>query len=156
VLGCNPYAPDFKHNGMAYINANCFSFPTVSVNSQLAPLCNNVDSSGTLHPDTNGQRLCLNLFGNNGRNRLIGPKLVNVDFAILKNLRAPRISETFAAQLRFEFFNIFNHANFQAPINNLQFNGITGFNSVDPGSAGIIDTTTTTPRQIQLGVKIVW
>jgi hypothetical protein len=156
VLGCNPYAPDFKHNGMAYINANCFSFPTVSVNSQLAPLCNNVDSSGTLHPDTNGQRLCLNLFGNNGRNRLIGPKLVNVDFAILKNLRAPRISETFAAQLRFEFFNIFNHANFQAPINNLQFNGITGFNSVDPGSAGIIDTTTTPPRQIQLGVKIVW
>jgi hypothetical protein len=156
VPGCNPYAPDFKHNGIAYINANCFSYPSVSVNSQLAPLCNNVDSSGTVHPDTNGQRLCLNLFGNSGRNRLIGPKLVNVDFAIFKDLRAPRISETFAVQLRFEFFNIFNHANFQAPINNLQFNGITGFNSVDPGSAGIIDSTTTPPRQIQLGVKIVW
>jgi hypothetical protein len=154
--GCNPYASDFKHHGMAYINANCFSFPNVSVNSQLAPLCNNVDSSGTLHADSNGQRLCLNIFGNNGRNRLIGPHLVNVDFAIFKSLRAPRISETFVAQFRFEFFNILNHANFQAPINNLQFNGISGFNSVDPGSAGIIDTTTTPPRQIQLGVKFVW
>jgi hypothetical protein len=156
VPGCNPYASDFKHNGLAYINPNCFSFPSVSVNSPLAPLCNNVDSSGTAHPDTNGQRLCLNLFGNSGRNRLIGPKLVNVDFAILKNIRAARISETFAVQLRFEFFNILNHTNFQAPVDNLQFNGIAGFNSVDPGSAGIIDSTTTPPRQIQLGVKILW
>jgi hypothetical protein len=157
VPGCNPYASDFKHNGMAYINTNCFSYPSVSVNSQLAPLCNNIDSSMTVHPDTpDGQRLCLNLFGNSGRNRLIGPKLVNVDFAILKNIRVPRISERFAVQLRFEFFNILNHTNFQAPVNNLQFNGITKFNSVDPGSAGIIDSTTTPPRQIQLGVKIVW
>jgi hypothetical protein len=109
-----------------------------------------------VHPDTNGQRLCQNLFGNSGRNRLIGPKLVNVDFAVFKNIRAARISETFAVQLRFEFFNILNHTNFQAPIDNLQFNGIAGFNSVDPGSAGIIDSTTTPPRQIQLGVKILW
>ncbi|HEV7512078.1 MAG TPA: TonB-dependent receptor [Candidatus Acidoferrum sp.] len=156
IPGCNPYASDFKQNGMAYINANCFSFPTVSLNSNLAPLCNSVDGSGTIHPDTNGQRLCLNLFGNNGRNQLVAPRLVDVDFAILKNIRVARISETFAIQLRFEFFNIFNHANFQAPINNLQFNGISGFAAVDPGSAGIIDTTTTPARQIQLGIKILW
>jgi hypothetical protein len=113
-----------------------------------------------VHPDTNGQRLCLNLFGNGGRNRLIGPKLVNVDFAILKNIRAARISETFAVQLRFEFFNILNHTNFQAPVDNLQFPGILpGTFGVDPGSpvtTGILTSTTTTSRQIQLGVKIVW
>jgi hypothetical protein len=156
IPGCNPYNPNFKQSGMSYLNPNCFSYPSVSVNSPIAPLCNNVDSSGTVHPDTNGQRLCLNIFGNNGRNQLVAPNLVNVDLALLKNIRVPRISETFGVQLRFEFFNILNHANFQAPVDNLQFNGITGFNSVDPGSAGIIDSTTTPPRQIQLGAKIIW
>jgi hypothetical protein len=126
------------------------------VNSPIAPLCNNVDSNGVVHPDTNGQRLCLNIFGNGGRNQLVAPNLVNVDLALLKNIRVPRVSETFGVQLRFEFFNILNHANFQAPVDNLQFNGITGFNSVDPGSAGIIDSTTTPPRQIQLGAKVIW
>jgi hypothetical protein len=103
--------------------------------------------------DMNGQRLCTNIFGNNGRNTLVGPKLVNVDLALLKNVR---ISETVGLQLRFEFFNILNHANFQAPVDNLQFNGIGVFNAVDPGSAGIIDSTTTPPRQIQFGAKIIW
>jgi hypothetical protein len=156
VPGCNPYNSNFKNTGMTYINPDCFSYPSVSVNSPIAPLCNNVDSNHVLHKDTNGQRLCLNIFGNNGRNTLVGPKLVNVDLALLKNIQVPRISETFGLQLRFEFFNILNHANFQAPVDNLQFNGITGFNSVDPGSAGIIDSTTTPPRQIQLGAKIIW
>jgi hypothetical protein len=156
IAGCNPYNSNFKQSGMSYLNPDCFSYPSVSVNSAIAPLCNNVDSNGVVHPDTNGQRLCLNIFGNNGRNRLVGPKLVNVDMALLKNIRIPRISETFGLQLRFEFFNILNHANFQAPVDNLQFNGITGFNSVDPGSAGIIDSTTTPPRQIQLGAKVIW
>jgi hypothetical protein len=152
VPGCNPYNPNFKQPGASYINPNCFSYPSVSVNSPIAPLCNNVASDG-VHPDTNGQRLCMNIFGNNGRNSLVAPKLVNVDLALLKNVR---VSEAVALQLRFEFFNIFNHANFQAPVDNLQFNGIAGFNSVDPGSAGIIDSTTTPPRQIQLGAKIIW
>lgn len=153
VAGCNPYNPNFKNSGMSYINPNCFSYPSVSVNSPIAPLCSKVNDH---FRDSNGQRLCLNIFGNNGRNQLVGPRLVNVDLALLKNIRVPRISETFGLQLRFEFFNILNHANFQAPLDNLQFNGITGFNSVDPGSAGIIDSTTTPPRQIQLGAKIIW
>jgi hypothetical protein len=153
VPGCSLYNPNFKQSGMSYINPNCFAYPSVSLNSPIAPLCNNVDTNGLLHPDTNGQRLCLNIFGNNGRNQLVAPKLVNVDWALLKTTR---ISETVALQLRFEFFNILNHANFQAPVDNLQFNGIAGFNSVDPGSAGIIDSTTTPPRQIQLGAKVIW
>jgi hypothetical protein len=158
LVGCNPYAHDFKHNGMVYLNTACFSFPTVSVNSPIAPLCNNLDANGNPVADMNGQRLCQNIFGNNGRNQLVGPKLVNVDLAILKNVRVPRVSENFAVQFRFEVFNIFNHANFQAPINNLQFNGLlaNGFNSIDPGSAGTLDTTVTPSRQIQLGLKILW
>jgi hypothetical protein len=138
VPGCNPYNANFKSEGNRYINANCFSYPTVSVNSPIAPLC----SSPAVK---DGQQLCPNIFGNNGRNSLIGPKLVNVDFAILKNIRAARISETFAAQLRFEVFNIFNHTNFQAPVD-----------PGDPITTGVLTSTTTTSRQIQLGVKIIW
>jgi hypothetical protein len=152
VPGCNPYNPNFKKSGQSYINANCFTYPSVSVNSAIAPLCN---TNGV--PDSaDGQRLCMNIFGNNGRNSLVAPKLVDVDLALLKNIRVRKISETFGVQLRFEFFNIFNHANFQAPVDNLQFNGIGAFNAVDPGSAGIIDSTTTPPRQIQLGAKVLW
>jgi hypothetical protein len=150
VAGCNPYNPNFKQSGASYINPNCFTYPSVSVNSPVAPLCSMVNNQFV---DMNGQRLCTNIFGNNGRNTLVGPKLVNVDLALLKNVR---ISETVGLQLRFEFFNILNHANFQAPVDNLQFNGIGVFNAVDPGSAGIIDSTTTPPRQIQFGAKIIW
>jgi hypothetical protein len=156
IPNCNPYNSDFKHNGMAYINANCFSYPSVSLNSPIAPLCNNIGADGNPVPDTNGQRLCLNIFGNNGRNQLFGPKLVNSDFSLIKNTHISRISELFNVQFRFEVFNIFNHANFQAPVDNLAFNGLVGFNGVDPGSAGVIDSTTTPARQIQLGLKIVW
>jgi hypothetical protein len=84
---------------------------------------------------------------------------VDVDLALLKNIRVPQISETFGLQLRFEFFNILNHANFQAPVDNLQFNGILSppsLNGIDAGSAGTITTTNTPSRQIQLRAKIIW
>jgi hypothetical protein len=154
VAGCNPIVSNFKSNGMNYINPDCFTYPTVSVTSPIAPLCN---TNGV--PDQNGQRLCLNIFGNAGRNQLVGPRLVDVDFSVIKNTRIPRISDSFNLQLRFEFFNILNHANFQAPVDNLQFNGLLAgsFNSVDNGgSTGLITQTSTTPRQIQLGLKIIW
>jgi hypothetical protein len=82
------------------------------------------------------------VLGNNGRNSLYGPKLVNVDFSLFKNTH---ITERFMMQFRAEFFNIFNHANFQAPVDN---------NTLGQGASGQIDSTTTTSRQIQLGLKL--
>ena len=93
---------------------------------------------------------------------MVGPNLVNVDFSVIKNTHVPKVSETFAVQLRFEFFNILNHANFQAPVDNLSFGGFGAlvpggaYNSVQGGTGGVIDSTTTTSRQIQLGVKVIW
>lgn len=86
------------------------------------------------------------ILGDNGRNRLYGPNLFDFDFSLIKNTPVPKISESFNTQLRFEFFNILNHTNFQAPVDN---------NSM-AGSLGLIDSTTTTSRQIQLAVKVVW
>ena len=51
---------------------------------------------------------CANLMGNGGRNTVIGPGLVNFDFSLLKNNYIRRISETFNAQFRAQFFNIVN------------------------------------------------
>ena len=52
-------------------------------------------------------------FGNVGRNSMIGPGSQNVDFSVAKNVP---ISERLGKiQVRFEFFNFFNHANFGNP-----------------------------------------
>jgi hypothetical protein len=93
----------------------------------------------TAPPTANGLVL-----GNNGRNSLYGPKLVNVDFSLFKNTH---ITERFVAQFRAEFFNIFNRANFQAPLDNI---------TLGNNSSGNIDSTITTSRQIQLGLKLTF
>jgi hypothetical protein len=55
-------------------------------------------------------------FGNAGRNIVQGPGYQQWDFAALKNFR---FSEAKTLQFRAEFFNIFNHANFGMPVNDL-------------------------------------
>jgi len=95
----------------------------------------------------------LTLFGNTGRNSVIGPGLVNVDFSVIKNTRISRISEAFNAQFRVEFFNIFNRANFAPPINNSSFFDEDG-SSI--GGAGSLDQLATRPREIQLALKLIW
>ncbi|HEY9502724.1 MAG TPA: hypothetical protein VIR01_13910, partial [Pyrinomonadaceae bacterium] len=62
-------------------------------------------------------------FGNLGRNALRGPGFAQVDFSVSKDTK---ITETQSFQIRFEFFNLFNHANFADPsggINKDSFGG---------------------------------
>jgi carboxypeptidase family protein len=151
VPNCNPINQRFKSSGLNYVNPACFVFPTVSVGSAIAPLC---DQGGTT--PINGQVLCLNAQGNERRNQLVGPRLVNVDLSLVKNIHIPRISEAFNLQLRVEAFNIFNHANFQAPTHNNTFGGRFGFNQESPGTAGLLDSTATPSRQVQLGAKVIF
>jgi hypothetical protein len=88
------------------------------------------------------------LVGNSGRNRFYGPGLTTVDFSLFKNFS---FRERFKAQFRGEFFNILNHPNFAAPnfLNDAN-------NSIGTGNAGIIGSTSTASRQIQLGLKLIW
>jgi carboxypeptidase family protein/TonB-dependent receptor-like protein len=149
--GCgNPINPGNVNN---YLKLNCFSPPLAP--ASLAAVCQpassgQVDAKGNpiLVPGT-----CMNLFGNNGRNRVIGPGLFNVDFSVFKNNYIRRFSENLNVQFRAEFFNIFNHANFLSPIHNdVLFNQ----DGSPVSGAGAIYTTTTTSRQIQFGLKIIW
>jgi hypothetical protein len=94
-------------------------------------------------------------FGNLGRTTFNGPSLVNFDFAVMKNTALPKISEGFKVQFRAEVFNIFNHTNLGVP-------GLGAFTQGSNGGAnpnasfGVFTGTTTTSRQIQLGLKLVF
>jgi len=88
-----------------------------------------------------------------GRNIIIGPGLVNVDMSIFKNNPVKRISETFNVQFRAEAFNVFNRPNFGPPITN---STILDGSGIPVQGAGALDTTTTTSRQVQFALKVVW
>jgi hypothetical protein len=96
------------------------------------------------------------IIGNLGRFNLVGPGLVNTDFAIMKETNIPKISEGFRIQFRAELFNILNHANFSLPaFTNFTSGATPGTGFISP-LAGVITTTTTTARQIQLALKVVF
>lgn len=79
--------------------------------------------------------------GNAGRDIIHGPGRNNFDFALMKDTQ---ITESTKVELRFEFFNFFNHTQFDP-------NGInTDFNS----SAFGTETAAFAPRLIQLAAKI--
>ena len=82
-----------------------------------------------------------------------GPALSDLDFSIFKNTPVKSISENFNVQFRVEMFNILNRANFEPPFDNNTL--MDQFGNPVPG-AGAIDATTTTSRQIQLALKIIW
>lgn len=150
VPGCNPI-----HGGVNYLNVNCFALPlaTPAIAAQCVPFIGNGTPANPQFPGT-----CSNLVGNAGRNSLYGPKLTTVDFSIFKNLRVARISEAFKVQFRAEFFNILNHTNFQAPnfLTDNNNNSIFDSNGTPLANAGVLGSTATTSRQIQLGLKVIW
>ncbi len=88
-------------------------------------------------------------YGNVGRNILAGPRLVETDASLTKLFS---LSERLNLQFRSEFFNLFNHTNFNAP-NPVVYAAASGGPSP---TAGVITSTATTSRQIQFGLKLLW
>ena len=89
-------------------------------------------------------------YGNVGRNVLTGPGLATLDVSLTKKFA---FSERVALQFRSEFFNILNTVNFNNP-NPVVFSAAAPAGS--SVSAGVITTTSTTSRQIQFGLKLLW
>ena len=148
----NPGRPD------AYINLSCFSLP-VPTGSITQAQCQNfgyaAPKAGPPAVPTNPgiAGTCANLIGNGGRNSIRGPGLVDLDFSVFKNNYVRRISETFNAQFRAEMFNILNHPNFLSPTAAAAIFNVSG---APVGGAGLITGTSTTSRQIQFGLKVIW
>jgi hypothetical protein len=86
---------------------------------------------------------------NLGKNAFYGPKEVNVDSSLLKDTS---ITERLKLQLRFEFYNLFNHPQFGQPGNSI----------AAPGTFGLSTSTLTRPdgttsaRQIQVAGKLIF
>ena len=86
-------------------------------------------------------------FGDEGRNSNIGPEFKDLDFSLLKNVHLG--SESRFLQIRFEFFNLFNHPNFDLPSTNFDSSNFGALQSSNAYGGR-------PPRQIQLGVKYVF
>jgi hypothetical protein len=156
VSGCDPINHDYKSGTtgptgafipMGYINYKCFQLPqaTPEIASQCVPF--SASTPGT----------CKNLLGNAGRNSIIGPPLVNLDFSLYKNFAVKKISETFSVQFRAEFFNVLNHANFAPPLP-IQSGAAAAIFNANGSSAnsGFLTTLVTQPRDIQFALKVIW
>ena len=84
----------------------------------------------------------VDLFGNAGRNILIGPKFRTVDLSLLKNVR---LREKTRLQFRVETFNLFNTPNYQVPVFRL-----------DNSNVGRVSQTATEGREFQFAVKLLF
>jgi hypothetical protein len=92
--------------------------------------------------------------GNAGRNVAYGPGLVSWDASLFKNNHITRISETFNVQFRAEMFNTLNHANFSTPLP--ASSQVYTVNLALIPSAGQLTSTSTTARQMQFAIKVIW
>jgi hypothetical protein len=86
---------------------------------------------------------------------MIGPGTSNLDFSVFKNNYIRRFSESFNVQFRAEFFNILNRANFAVP-SAPNSTDIFDSSGAPTGVAGLLTSTTTTAREIQFALKVIW
>ncbi len=99
--------------------------------------------------------------GNLRRDSLTGPNYANLDLSLSKSTQ---ITERVRTQFRAEFFNILNHTNLQTPQATVFTAGPTQSTTasarnavavVSP-TAGVVTSTASTSRQIQLGIKLLF
>ena len=91
-----------------------------------------------LQPDPLGR---FEVFGNEGRNAVVGPGYVNWDVSALKNIR---LTESKELQFRGELFNVLNHTNFRLPVSD-----------IESPTFGQIQSDVS-PRVIQVAVKFLF
>jgi hypothetical protein len=142
VPDCKATNPqDVQH----YTNIACFTLPTAPNPAFWAANCD-TELAGKI-PET--YPTCVNLRGTARRNSLVGPGLVNLDFSAFKNTQ---ITERLNAQFRVEVFNIANRSNFLPPSSTDLFSS-TG---TPVATYGLLTAESTTAREIQFGLKLIF
>lgn len=138
-----------------YIKTQCFGLPTAPNVGFWQTNCDTTSPIFGPNATPEPYPICFNLRGNAGRNIIPGPGLADLDFSIFKNNPIRRISESFNIQFRGEIFNILNRANFAVPVvpDHTDIFDSTGAST---GAAGLLTSLTTTSRQIQFALKVIW
>jgi hypothetical protein len=85
------------------------------------------------------------VYGNAGRNSLIGPAFFTIDMGLSKNFKLDGLREGTRLQVRGEAFNLLNHPNFQIPNYYL-----------DQPNAGEYKTMATDQRVFQFALKVLF
>ena len=130
-------------NVAGYIKLNCFALPVATP-----------DIAAECTPFSAVPGTCRNsVTTRSWRNIVTGPGITNLDFSLFKNNYIRKISESFNAQFRVEMFNIFNHPNFATPVDNETLFQSSG---APAAGAGSLDLTSTTQREIQFALKLIW
>ena len=80
--------------------------------------------------------------GNAARVPVVGPDFVNSDVSLIKKIALPRKMDL---NFRAEFFNLFNHAQYGMPVNDINASGF-----------GSVNSTVNNPRLIQLALKLAF
>jgi hypothetical protein len=95
------------------------------------------------------------LYGDSGRNIFRGPFQVRFDMSLGKTFA---FRDRYRLRFNVDAFNIFNHPDFDAPNNNVQFfPNYYGPPSFPPGGQlGIIQHTIGSPRFLQLQLHLVF
>jgi hypothetical protein len=120
VSGCNPYSAN--HSKHQWINTACFTAPQAQ-------------------QTVNGVVVVGGELGNASRVPVVGPDFVNTDFSLVKQFALPR--KEMGLNFRAEFFNLFNHAQYGMPVNDINASGF-----------GAVNSTVNNPRLIQLALKL--
>ena len=91
--------------------------------------------------------------GNLGRDTFAGPGTATWDFSVMKDTT---IREGMRLEFRAEMFNLLDRANFNTP-NLIVFTPPTTANPTGvSGTAGAVTSTSTTSRQVQFSLKLLW
>ena len=158
------------------INANDFGVAVGSPGTGGVPAC------GPTTDETGANAACdysETLYGTTGRNIFRGPFQTRFDFGVFKEFK---LSERFKLRFDAQFFNIFNHPSFDAPMNDFTLDGCSGPNlatspvngclwggatkpvngvpvasvGATPSGLGLIQDTLGSPRFIQMALHLTF
>lgn len=149
-----PFTPVMAGDPLGQNGDHSFDVPNVLGS---APGCSSLVNPG--NPNQYIKTQCfavpnpINLRGNASRNMLTGPSQFNLDVSLVKNFAVKALSDSSNLQFRAEAFNILNHANFAPPVDN---NALFDQSGAPIATAGLIDSTASSSRQIQLALKLTF
>jgi hypothetical protein len=86
-------------------------------------------------------------FGTSDRNQFRRPSVWNVDLSIFKAFQVGKVRP----EIRFDFFNVFNHPNWGIPVTSYTANNFLQFT---PGTSSEIATNSPGARRMQIGLRL--
>jgi hypothetical protein len=148
-----PFTPLISGDAVGENSSGSYALP----NRVTGPACTQLTNPG--NPNRYINLACYSfpspatLLGNAGRNSLVGPGLAELDFSLKRSFPLRIMSEVARLQFRAEAFNLANRANLEPPLPN---NRLYNAKGTPLATAGVITSTATTSRQLQLALRLTW